>query len=32
MKGPGEEFGAVGMGAALYLFDPDKHLIELRHY
>jgi catechol 2,3-dioxygenase-like lactoylglutathione lyase family enzyme len=32
MTGPGEEFGARGMGAALYLFDPDQHLIELRHY
>ncbi len=32
MAGPGEEFGARGMGAAVYLFDPDRHLIELRHY
>jgi catechol 2,3-dioxygenase-like lactoylglutathione lyase family enzyme len=32
MRGPGDEFGARGMGAALYLFDPDQHLIELRHY
>jgi catechol 2,3-dioxygenase-like lactoylglutathione lyase family enzyme len=32
MQGPGNEFGARGMGAALYLFDPDQHLIELRHY
>lgn len=32
MKGPGEETGARGPGAALYLFDPSKHLIEIRHY
>jgi catechol 2,3-dioxygenase-like lactoylglutathione lyase family enzyme len=32
MKGPGEEDGARGLGASLYLFDPDKHLVELRHY
>ncbi len=32
MRGPGDEFGARGMGASLYLFDPDQHLIELRHY
>ena len=31
MQGPGDEFGAHGMGAALYFFDPDQHLIELRH-
>jgi catechol 2,3-dioxygenase-like lactoylglutathione lyase family enzyme len=32
MQGPGNEFGARGMGAALYVFDPNQHLIELRHY
>ena len=32
MKGPGEEDGARGLGASLYLFDPNKHLIEIRHY
>ena len=32
MDGPGNEFGARGMGASLYLNDPDQHLIELRHY
>jgi len=31
-KGPGEEAGARGPGASLYLFDPNKHLIEIRHY
>ncbi len=31
-KGPGEETGARGPGASLYLFDPDRHLIEIRHY
>jgi catechol 2,3-dioxygenase-like lactoylglutathione lyase family enzyme len=31
-KGPGDESGARGMGKALYFFDPNKHLIEIRHY
>jgi len=32
MKGPGNEAGARGPGEALYFFDPNKHLIEIRHY
>jgi catechol 2,3-dioxygenase-like lactoylglutathione lyase family enzyme len=32
MRGPGQEDGARGMGAALYLLDPNQHLIEIRHY
>ncbi len=32
MQGPGEEAGARGPGASLYIFDPNKHLIEIRHY
>jgi len=31
-QGPGEEEGARGPGASVYLFDPDEHLIEIRHY
>ena len=30
--GPGDETGARGMGKAIYFFDPDKHLVEIRHY
>jgi catechol 2,3-dioxygenase-like lactoylglutathione lyase family enzyme len=32
MKGPGAEDGARGPGEAVYFFDPNKHLIEIRHY
>jgi len=32
MRGPGDEAGARGPGKAVYVFDPSKHLIELRHY
>lgn len=31
-RGPGEEGGARGLGTALYFFDPNEHLIEIRHY
>ena len=31
-KGPGDEAGARGVGKTLYFFDPNKHLIEIRHY
>lgn len=32
MQGPGEESGARGPGASLYFFDPNAHLVEIRHY
>jgi catechol 2,3-dioxygenase-like lactoylglutathione lyase family enzyme len=32
MRGPGDEEGARGPGKAIYLMDPNKHLIELRFY
>ena len=32
MLGPGEETGARGVGKALYFFDPNRHLLEIRHY
>jgi catechol 2,3-dioxygenase-like lactoylglutathione lyase family enzyme len=32
MRGPGDEDGARGPGKAVYVFDPSKHLIEIRHY
>ena len=32
MRGPGDEAGARGPGKAVYFFDPNKHLIEIRHY
>jgi catechol 2,3-dioxygenase-like lactoylglutathione lyase family enzyme len=32
MLGPGREFGAHGTAPSVYVFDPDLHLIELRHY
>jgi len=32
MRGPGDEPGAKGPGKAIYLFDPSKHLIEIRYY
>jgi catechol 2,3-dioxygenase-like lactoylglutathione lyase family enzyme len=30
MRGPGREPGARGDGPAVYVFDPDRHLVELR--
>ena len=30
--GPGEEDGSRGMGKAIYFFDPNKHLLEIRTY
>jgi len=32
MQGPGDEAASRGMGKAVYFFDPDKHLLEIRHY
>jgi catechol 2,3-dioxygenase-like lactoylglutathione lyase family enzyme len=32
MQGPGDETGARGAGKAVYCFDPNRHLIEIRHY
>ena len=32
MQGPGNEDGARGAGPTLYFFDPNRHLIEIRHY
>ena len=32
MQGPGTADGARGPGTALYCFDPNEHLIEIRHY
>lgn len=32
LKGPGQEAGARGDARALYFFDPDEHLLEIRSY
>jgi hypothetical protein len=32
MRGPADEDGARGSGKAIYLMDPNNHLIELRYY
>jgi catechol 2,3-dioxygenase-like lactoylglutathione lyase family enzyme len=32
MQGPGDGAASQGMGKALYFFDPNKHLLEIRHY
>ena len=31
-RGPGEESGARGTGPTVYLFDPSRHLLEIRTY
>jgi catechol 2,3-dioxygenase-like lactoylglutathione lyase family enzyme len=31
-QGPGEEDGSRGLGKVIYFFDPNQHLIEIRHY
>jgi catechol 2,3-dioxygenase-like lactoylglutathione lyase family enzyme len=31
-RGPGDETGARGPGPTIYFFDPDQHLLEIRHY
>jgi catechol 2,3-dioxygenase-like lactoylglutathione lyase family enzyme len=32
MRGPSDEMGSRGVGKALYFFDPDEHLLEIRYY
>jgi catechol 2,3-dioxygenase-like lactoylglutathione lyase family enzyme len=32
MRGPGEADGAQGTWKAVYVFDPNRHLIEIGHY
>ena len=32
MQGPGVEPGSHGDGESVYFFDPNQHLIEIRHY
>jgi catechol 2,3-dioxygenase-like lactoylglutathione lyase family enzyme len=32
MRGPALETGARGIGHAVYFFDPDRHLLEIRYY
>jgi catechol 2,3-dioxygenase-like lactoylglutathione lyase family enzyme len=31
-RGPGNEEGSRGFGDTVYFFDPDRHLLEIRHY
>ncbi len=31
-RGPGDSDGARGPGKAIYLLDPNRHLVELRYY
>ena len=32
MRGPGVEAGAHGDGPSVYVFDPSRHLVEIRTY
>jgi len=32
MRGPGNSDGARGPWKALYLFDPNRHLVEIAYY
>ena len=32
MRGPGDSEGAKGRWKAIYLFDPNRHLIEIAYY
>jgi catechol 2,3-dioxygenase-like lactoylglutathione lyase family enzyme len=32
MRGPGVEAGARGDGPSVYVFDPSRHLVEIRTY
>ncbi|MCU1429395.1 MAG: putative glutathione transferase [Actinomycetia bacterium] len=32
VSGPGQRWGARGDGTSLYVLDPDRNVVELRHY
>jgi catechol 2,3-dioxygenase-like lactoylglutathione lyase family enzyme len=32
LRGPGDEPGARRLGKSVYVFDPSRHLIEIRYY
>ncbi len=32
MQGPRDEIGSRGPGKAVYFYDPDQNLLEIRHY